>query len=175
MGTERVYGANVEASYSGAMMKIGEKCEQMWLEWAKGLPNKSWEFCDVRDRKDYQSKKIDFLIRWPQQPERGIRAIDVKRNARIGTTGNVLVEYERIYHQTGTSREGWVLTSEADDLVYINDVSKKMFVFAMADLKAYFLAHRAELKPVVIPSDTSKTTYCALLPLSAFSYRIVNL
>jgi len=169
MNVEKVYGAEKAQSYSGKMMEVGKSAEETFMRWAASEP-RNWEWKDVRDSKEYQSRKVDFLFRINGR----VGALDVKSDTRIGVTENVLVEVQRDY-AGGRSRKGWLLASESHVLVYLNPTTGKLYWFQMRWLRDYYTANKEKLKLIRIASDNAKVTWCALLPLAAFKPVVVEL
>lgn len=78
-------------------MLKGRELEELFMEVALMRGN---TLTDVRTDKDYQSTKVDFLMK-------GWGEIDIKNDRHFGSTGNLLLEWEYLFLSSRTIHKCW--------------------------------------------------------------------
>lgn len=78
-------------------MRKGKELEDLFLSFMK---QKAKTIKDVREDKNYQAKKVDFILE-------GLGTIDVKNDTHFGSTGNLFVEWEYLFLRSHTIHRCW--------------------------------------------------------------------
>jgi len=155
-----------EKSYNGKLMEVGTNNEEIILAWLK---NYAKEIIDFREFRLAQRIDVDFGI---ETLDGNIVLAEIKSDKWIKETGNLLFENHRINHFVRDKwfYLGWGWRSPAQKLIVRNPQTKETYVFDFVDLKTFVGKYISKvgknLNIKIIETDTQKTTFVILIPMS---------
>lgn len=104
-------------------------------------------------------------------------SITVEEKRRRKGYVDILLEY---VSNNNSSRDGWVMTCEADYLIYIIENTNKIYVLPMPLLKLAWLEHKEEWIELYTVYGTNKNykSLCAAIPvgvlINAIAYKMIH-
>ncbi len=156
--------------------KLGEQLIQ------KLYTNRGYVVKDVSDDEEKQKLGYDMVVYPPEEailqwedengpiPRKGF-TVEVKTDSRIWTTGNLFAELAVLRPATETreayTQDGWMKTSKASLLAYIDARGGIVYFIDLRALKRYISEHIGELKEVTAPNPYDEGSFCSgyLVPL----------
>jgi hypothetical protein len=159
--------ASRERSYDGDYMAAGRKAETIVLDWLRTRP----EVIGVEDLTGLrQMREADVDCSVALMDGR-VTLAEIKSDAHLGVSGNVLFEVLRINHTAPHDRAvtlGWSARSPAHWLLFYAPAVGKIYRWSMEDyrngLQLYAGAERARARMSFVATDKIKSTVNILVP-----------
>jgi len=131
---------------------------------------------DLREDTTWQERDVDFRVHMRTGTK---LLIEVKSDKWLGVSRNVLFEVLRIHH-TATpehcARLGWSIFSGADRFFVWSPEIKSLYVFKTEDFRRamqnYVKASRREANVSIVPTDSKRTTFNILVPITYVPYLV---
>ena len=150
-----------EYSYGAELMEVGKEAEDLFYSRMKLMGKK---IVDVREKEEYQKKKIDFLI--------GNRSLDIKNDRHFGETGNLLLEWEYLFLETRVIHRCWGhpdCKNHAEFFVFLKQTGNGNSEFWIYKTEQYLngfweALDEQDVQIKLVNSDKKKSTICFVFP-----------
>jgi hypothetical protein len=158
---------NKERSYDGDYMAVGKRAEDIILAWLEAHPDVIGVE-DLRPLRVMRDADVDCSIRLMDGT---VTLAEIKSDAHLGRSGNMLFEVLRINHTCVTDRSatlGWSARSPAIWLLYYAPHTNQIYRIRMSEfreaMQEYTKANRKSTRIDYVPTDSIKSTVNILIP-----------
>lgn len=162
-------GADKQRSYSGDYKRAGQHAEEIVLAFLRERPD-IIGVDDLRDLRVMRETDVDCTIK---TADGRVTLAEIKSDAHLGVSGNVLFEVLRINHTCISERActlGWAARSPATYFLYYAPMVNSIYQCRAGALRTVFqhYSRQQRSKTVLhwVDTDAIKSTLNALIPWS---------
>lgn len=155
-------------SYSGGYMALGKAGEEIAIDWLKNHPQVV-DYDDLRELRPMQKADVDCQV---FTTDGKVALIEIKTDAHLGSTGNVVFEALRINHTCHPDYAvtlGWSARSPATFILYVAIKVNEIWIARFDDFRRAVQEYTGEKRKgtrlVYTETDNLKSTVNILLPV----------
>ena len=163
-------GGDKARSYSGDYMTAGNNAEEIVIRYLKGEPTVE-RVVDCRDDPERQNQEIDFEVFLKNGKK---IFVEVKSDAYLGKSGNILFEFARINHTVSDlsfcAVRGWSIRSRATHFIYYAPAVESLYIIKTPNLRTAMQEYTKQARKNThfdyVSTDEIKSTLNILIPIS---------
>lgn len=150
------------------LYKAGRECEILFARHLKSKPD-SIEWLGIVNNIHYhedeetQKQGIDYTI----TSTSGILTIDVKKDAWLGQTGNLLAEY-KVYYGNGYEGKGWMLYGRSRFIAFVNPNTNTLYIVDLDNFRQdaldYFIKVGFHAKTKLVSKIKGRRAWNVMIP-----------